>query len=213
MSKYEPLRNFLQNSTATELPVTFSEIEGILGFRLPASQNIRAWWSNNADNNVMTKEWLAAGFKTEQVDIEGQKLVFKRVRTEPQSPRDASGLQTTHRVDKSNQDRRHPLIGWLKGMTTIAPGTDLTAPADPDWADIALGPEKTDQQIADELAEQGLNTSDKIRHLATLWQKEGKPDRSRIAKALGTRYQHVRNVLVTPLSRDDTTASSRSEPN
>jgi hypothetical protein len=35
------------------------------------------------------------------------------------------------------QPRRHPLFGRMKGMVTIVPQTDLTAPADPDWADIA----------------------------------------------------------------------------
>jgi hypothetical protein len=31
--------------------------------------------------------------------------------------------------------KRHPLIGWLKGTVQIAPGVDLTEPADPEWAD------------------------------------------------------------------------------
>jgi hypothetical protein len=34
----------------------------------------------------MTKVWLEAGFKTEQVDIEGRKLVFRRVTPSPESP-------------------------------------------------------------------------------------------------------------------------------
>jgi hypothetical protein len=29
--------------------------------------------------------------------------------------------------------QRHPLFGALKGLTQIAPGTDLTKPADQDW--------------------------------------------------------------------------------
>ncbi len=31
---------------------------------------------------------------------------------------------------------RHPLIGCLKGLITVAPGTDLTEPADPEWAEM-----------------------------------------------------------------------------
>ena len=31
--------------------------------------------------------------------------------------------------------KRHPLFGWLKGTVRIAPGVDLTKPADPKWAD------------------------------------------------------------------------------
>lgn len=30
-------------------------------------------------------------------------------------------------------ERRHPLIGFMKGTVKIAPGTDLTSPADPEW--------------------------------------------------------------------------------
>jgi hypothetical protein len=32
--------------------------------------------------------------------------------------------------------RRHPAFGVMKGMTTIAPGVDLTEPAMPEWADL-----------------------------------------------------------------------------
>jgi hypothetical protein len=28
---------------------------------------------------------------------------------------------------------RHPLLGALKGLIHVMPGTDLTKPADPDW--------------------------------------------------------------------------------
>ena len=60
--------------------MTFREIEKITGAKLPPkAQHHRAWWSNNPDNNVMTKVWLAAGFESAQVDMEGRKLVFRRV--------------------------------------------------------------------------------------------------------------------------------------
>jgi hypothetical protein len=31
--------------------------------------------------------------------------------------------------------KRHPLFGRLKGTVQVAPGVDLTEPADPAWAD------------------------------------------------------------------------------
>lgn len=136
MSKYQPLRRFLEGRSSNFVPMTFAEIEKVLGFKLPESQKYPAWWSNNPTNNVMTNEWLAAGYKTEQVDIAGRKLVFRRtgkapVRAEPRSPAPGG----------SEQSRDHPLIGWMKGTVTIMPGVDLTEPADPDWADIAWGNE------------------------------------------------------------------------
>jgi hypothetical protein len=128
MGKYTSLRNFLEAQRAERIPMTFREIEAVLGFKLPKSQVYPAWWSNNPTNNVMTNEWLAAGYKTEQVDIEGKKLVFRR----------------TERADRMDgvikdkplgerQPRRHPGFGLMKGLTTIAPGTDLTAPMGGDW--------------------------------------------------------------------------------
>lgn len=136
MSKYEPLRRYLEGRSTERVPMTFADIEKLLGFKLPESQKIRAWWSNNPTNNVMTKEWLAAGFKTEQVDIEGRKLVFRRAKPLGTRPPKDGGAK---------QPRRHPLFGAMKGMITIMPGTDLTAPADPDWADIAWG--KSEDEI------------------------------------------------------------------
>ena len=139
MSKYEPLRSYLRNRSEEAVPMSFAEIEAVLGFALPKSQNYAAWWSNNPTNNVMTNEWLAAGYRTEQVDIEGRKLVFRRA---PQDGPPAAG-----RVNRPGpEDRgavpgngRHPIIGFMKGMVTLAPGVDLTAPADPDWGDVAWG--------------------------------------------------------------------------
>jgi hypothetical protein len=138
MGKYAPIRKFLESRHAATVPMTFAEIEKVLGFKLPNSQNYPAWWSNNPTNNVMTSEWLAAGYKTEQVDIEGRKLVFRRDDpTRAAALREGFGEGQQSSVAK--QPRRHPLFGWMKGTFTIVPGTDLTAPADPDWAGVAEG--------------------------------------------------------------------------
>jgi hypothetical protein len=101
--------------------MTFAEIEQIIGAKLPRSARYRAWWSNNDFNNVMTKAWLEAGFRSEQVDVPGRKLVFRRER-EPHAP-EVPG----------NRPLRHPLLGALKGLVRLAPGADLTMPAEPTW--------------------------------------------------------------------------------
>jgi hypothetical protein len=130
MSKYEPLRRFLQTKATETVPMTFGEVEAILGFKLPPSHGYRAWWSNNSFNNVMTNEWLAAGYKTEQVDIVGRKLVFRRSRSGP-----SKSIKAEPRTadPKDRKPRRHPGFGLMKGLTTIASGTDLTAPTGADW--------------------------------------------------------------------------------
>lgn len=144
MSKYDPLAHFLERSTSSEIRMSFDEIEEVLGFALPPSQTHRAWWSNNPSNNVMTKAWLSAGYETEQVDIEGRKLTFRRVRPKSQ-PAKSFGSAAPANVRLA---RRHPLFGWMAGTFTVAPGTDLTAPADPGWADMAWGKKNGDEDAA-----------------------------------------------------------------
>ncbi len=69
----------------------------------------------------MTKEWLEAGYQTEAVDLEAQKLVFVR--------------RSTKRNDAADHlvSPRHPGFGFMKGLITFADDFDPTAPAFPDW--------------------------------------------------------------------------------
>lgn len=141
MGKYEPLGQFLRNQRTAEVPLTFREIEKITGVKLPPkAQHHRAWWSNNPDNNVMTRVWLAAGFESAQVDMEGRKLVFRRVGDAPDTPSGQSGPK-----GPGTKGGRHPIFGALKDITRLVPGVDLTEPADPEWADLVdkkYGPER-----------------------------------------------------------------------
>jgi hypothetical protein len=126
MSKYDALGAFLKNQENDRVPMSFAEVERVTGARLPPSAaKHRPWWSNNPDNSVMTRVWLDAGFESEQVDMAGRKLVFRRVRKPVDSPGSKGG--------DGREDKYHPLFGALKGLMRIAPGADLTKPADPDW--------------------------------------------------------------------------------
>ena len=140
--------------------MTFAEIERVTGAKLPPkAKDHRAWWSNNPANNVMTKVWLAAGFRSERVDLHAKKLVFKRVDSAsvPSGAFPTAGVDTTEgggmaesKKDFSHQSsagapRRHPILGALKGCVVIEPGYDLTQPAMPEWAELIemkYGPEK-----------------------------------------------------------------------
>ena len=130
MGKYQPLSEFLRGQATDEVAMSFEQIERIIGERLPRSATRhRAWWSNNPSNSVITWAWLEAGFRSEQVDMEGRKLIFRRV--EGERPLAESRGEAA--------SGRHPLIGWMKGTLTVAPGVDLTEPADPDWGEVAYG--------------------------------------------------------------------------
>ncbi len=126
MGKYEPLTEFLRLQPRDRIAMTFSEIERIVGFKLPASAvEHRAWWSNNPSNSVMTKAWLDAGFQSEQVDMAGRKLIFSR---------SAGAASHVHGKDAEKPKASAPrsLYGWLEGTVRVAPGVDLTQPPDPD---------------------------------------------------------------------------------
>jgi len=142
MGKYENLGAFLQKQRAREVPLTFREIEKIIGAKLPPkAQHHRAWWSNNASNNVMTKVWLNAGFESAQVDMAARKLVFRRI---VKAGATSGGFAEPAAKPYTTKDGRHPIFGALKGMVHIPPGVDLTEPADPEWADLIdkkYGPE------------------------------------------------------------------------
>ncbi|MEO8603413.1 MAG: hypothetical protein ABI629_12625 [bacterium] len=132
MKKYLPIEEFLANQKASEVPMTFQEIEAVLRTNLPrAAFHHRAWWSNNASNSSMTSAWRRAGFKSAEVNMQGRKLVFRRTGQYPMEQARAAYIAEAVPADPVRG--RHPLFGALKGMIGIAPDTDLTAPADPEW--------------------------------------------------------------------------------
>jgi hypothetical protein len=132
MSRYANLGQFLKAQKGERVPMTFADIERITNAKLPPSAHKhRPWWSNNPTNSVMTRVWLEAGFKSEQVDMAGQRLVFRRVSpSAPASPPPSSPSGSGSREDGAPF---HPLYGALRGMIRVAPGVDLSEPADPTW--------------------------------------------------------------------------------
>jgi len=96
--------------------MTFREIEGILGFKLPRNAyEHEAWWSNNATGHSHARTWLKFGWRTEAIDLTSRKVTFRRS-TVP---------------DVSSQ-KRDPW-GCMAGTVKILPGTDLTIPSEDKW--------------------------------------------------------------------------------
>ena len=127
MSKYDALGEYLSRQAGPEVPMTFAEIERVIGAKLPRSAfDHRAWWSNNAANSVMTKAWINAGFRSSRVDMDKRKLVFERARVSRGMAEEAKMFAMDG--TPTMQDK-HPLIGCMKGTFTIEPGWDLTKPA------------------------------------------------------------------------------------
>jgi hypothetical protein len=137
MGKYTPLKEFLLEQGKERVPMTFAEIEKVLDASLPASKRYPAWWSNNEFNNTMTSEWIAAGYQTESVDVEGEKLVFRKV-VKQASPKGGND----GRKHAGETQVRLPFFGFMKGKMTIEPGYDITKPIDVAWGEPFLGIEQ-----------------------------------------------------------------------
>ena len=137
MGKYEPLTEFLQKQPGGEVRMSFAQIERVVGFKLPpVAQRHRAWWSNSPTNNVMTRAWLDAGFRSEQVDMAARKLVFRKGAASSAS--DAAPRRAENGPKRINIGE-HPLFERIRGTAHVPEGVDLTEPADPDWGDLAYG--------------------------------------------------------------------------
>lgn len=130
MGSYSPLNAFLAAQRSELVPMSFKEIEAIIGRTLPASKQYPAWWSNNPSNNPMTREWLNAGFQTESVNTASEKLVFRRVKKSGLIPPQSGGSSVAQRL---------PFFGFMKGKMAIEPGYDISKPLDVDWRDPFIG--------------------------------------------------------------------------
>ena len=49
---------------------------------------------------------------------------------------DSNELPEAQPGEQTPPSERSPLFGALKGLTRVAPGVDLTEPADPDWGKV-----------------------------------------------------------------------------
>ena len=145
MSKYQPLASFLKTQKTQAVPLTFKELEKILGFKLPPSAyRHRPWWANEARGHVHAKAWLDAGYETAQVDMEAKRLVFQCA-TYGETPMNAQkGLSEQGHAYQHDDYvipstvSKAPIFGAMKGTFTVEPGYDLTSPmySDEEWAEI-----------------------------------------------------------------------------
>lgn len=78
--KYEPLKRYLEGRFEAEtIRLSFTEIDHILGFRLPRSaRDHQAWWSNTRIGHSHAAAWLDADWKTTALDLAGEAVTFVR---------------------------------------------------------------------------------------------------------------------------------------
>ena len=138
--------------------MTFQQIEAVIGGPLPASaRKHRPWWSNDARGHAHAKAWLGEGYRTQEVDIEGEKLVFARAPGPPRAPSLPEQQGMAQGMEESmapytppDAGAQHPMLGALKGFLWIDPTLDLTKPA--------LDPEEWEQLLDEKYGRDGLGT-------------------------------------------------------
>ena len=91
------------------MQLAFDQIAGLLGEPLPASAKLHsAWWANSSpgDSHTWAHLWQAAGWKVGDVDLAGEKVVFRRI-----SVRSGSG--------QTNWERELQALAALGGSATV----------------------------------------------------------------------------------------------
>jgi hypothetical protein len=81
MSKYDALKQHLSDLEGERWGASFREIEGILGFELPASaREYPAWWANQQNGQrVQCGSWMTAGWNTVDLNLPSEEVTFLRV--------------------------------------------------------------------------------------------------------------------------------------
>ena len=82
-SRYAALAQYLQRlpDTQESVPLTFEEVEAIIGDRLPANaRQHRSWWANDSVSHSQSQQWLEAGWRVNRISIADQRVSFARNR-------------------------------------------------------------------------------------------------------------------------------------
>ncbi len=77
--KYRRLTDYLvdkESSGETEVRLSFSEIEAIIGFDLPESKRHRAFWANT-ESHPIALAWLCTSFRTVEPSVESETIVWE----------------------------------------------------------------------------------------------------------------------------------------
>ena len=80
--KYRPLTDYLLKVNSNEITLTYSDIENIIGEKLPNSAyKYNAWWVNYDETHSHSAGWTNAGFEVANVReiLLTHRVVFNRI--------------------------------------------------------------------------------------------------------------------------------------
>jgi len=80
--KYKPLQEFLSSISKNTISIhlSFSEIEAIIGSKLPPSAYKHiAWWANQKySDHVQTRSWVDIGWMVKKPNLKSMSVIFVR---------------------------------------------------------------------------------------------------------------------------------------
>ncbi len=111
MSQYERLAEFLAARKEAEWEATFTDIESLLGFPLPASARKHpAWWANQRNSgHSQCVGWRSVGWRTSGLDLKRKRVRFVRERS-------GQPYTATARSAHTNPDHLFEQAGELTGI-------------------------------------------------------------------------------------------------
>jgi hypothetical protein len=80
-SKYAALADHLRRQSGSRCTMSFTEIEDIVGEKLPKSARIyKPWWSNHYSHSQAEQGWLASGWQVTMVELDliQETVTFRR---------------------------------------------------------------------------------------------------------------------------------------
>ncbi|MEG4529390.1 helix-turn-helix transcriptional regulator [Microcoleus sp. D2_18a_D3] len=94
-SKYQSLLDYLrENRHLDEVTLNFAEIEALLNDALPPSARTQqAWWSNRKKGALQATAWMEAGYRVETVDLDSQRVTFRKLIPKIQVRQAGDGVQ------------------------------------------------------------------------------------------------------------------------
>jgi hypothetical protein len=75
VGKYDPLRDYLTGVANSEVRMSFSDLERLVGALPPSARTHRAWWGNNTAN-VEARAWMSTGWRVQSVNQAAEYVVF-----------------------------------------------------------------------------------------------------------------------------------------
>ena len=121
MGKYDPLSGHFAQLAGDEVEITFDELEGILGSRLPRSaRTIHGWWSSSHPHAT----WASQGWSASP-DLARNLVRFKRVGSEEAQPEPPTLAEETAISSVEHSERLILLGSVSKMLPEASPAKDL----------------------------------------------------------------------------------------